>query len=287
MSSVASGPLGRHPLRPEMMSEGARRSAWMAGGAAIVFSMAIWLLAQSQSTELAPPDVVPRALASATLLGAPGLLGWIGAWTSRRVVMAAAGVLCLFQSAISFSGATLIYLIPAVIFLRAAMAGSDVSARKPIRLGRVVIAAIVSVPIALVMILTVGVLGILLVALVAGVAAGRDSEGGGPALTPGDALRGLSVVVLVIAAWAAALALTETTCWVASAAGDGGFAWERIAPTDTLELGEGIVASTCASGTPTARGVVVAAVFLVGALAVAALPIRSPSAGRLPSTELG
>lgn len=286
LSSVATGPMGRHPLRVETMSEGARRSAWIAGGAAIVFSGAIWLLAQSQNTEPAPPDVVPRALASATLLGAPGLLGWIGAWTSRRVVLAAAGVLCLFQSAISFSGATLIYLMPAVILLRAAMAGSDVSPRKPIRMGRVVIAAVLSVPLALMMILSVGLLGVLLAVLIAGLAAGRDSENGGPALTPSDALRGLSLVILVIAAWAATLALTETACWIATAAGDGGLAWERIAPTDTLELGDGIVASTCAGGTPTAPGVVVAAVLLVGALAVAALPLPSPSPGRMPSTEL-
>lgn len=285
MSSVARNHAGRHPRRFEPMAESARRTALVAGGATIAFSVTLGLLAQSQS-DLTPPDVVPRALASTVLLGGPGLLGWVGALTRRRSVLVAAGILCLVQSAISFSGVTLIYLMPGVLLLRAASAGADVPGRAPIRLGRVAIAAALSVPIALIMILTVGVLSVLLVAFVAGLSASRGSGADRPVVTATDALRGLAAVILVIGAWASSLALTETTCWAATATGDGGLAWERIARTNTLELGEGIVASTCASGTPTAAGVIAAAVLLVGALAAAALPIRSRSPGLQPSTEL-
>jgi len=261
------------------MTEEARRLSWIAGGAAIAFSVAIWLLAQSQ-IDLEPPDVVPTPLLSAILLGVPGLLGWIGAATGRRTVLVAAGILCLFQSAIAFSGVTLIYLLPAVIFLRAATDGPYASTRAPIRLRRVVAAAVLSVPIALIVILNIGFLGVVLIALVAGLAASRRSDGGRPAVGGRDAGRGSAVVVLVIGAWAATLALTETTCWIATARAEGGLAWERIPPTDTLTLGFGVVASSCASGTATPTGVVIASVLLVIALAAAGIPFRRMSARR-------
>lgn len=258
------------------MSGGARRLSWIAGGATIAFSVTIWLLAQSQ-TDLAPPDVVPRPLLTAILLGVPGLLGWIGAATGRRTVLIAAGTLCLVQSAISFSGVTLLFLLPGVVFLRAATEERDASGGQPMRLLMVAVAAVVSVPIALIVVFNTGLLGVLTLALVAGLAASRRFDKGRPAVSGRNAGRGSAVVILVIGAWAAILAWTETTCWIATAAAGGGLAWERIPPTDTLTLGPGIVASSCSSGQATPTGVVVAAVFLIMALGAAALPFRGTS----------
>ena len=205
------------------MSEASRRLAWIAGGAAIAFSVAIWVLARSQGG-LNPPDLVPRPLASAVLLATPGVLGWIGVATGRRTLLVAAGILCIFQSVIAFSGVTLIYLVPGIVFLRAAAAASDATTRRQAVTGR-------------------------------------------------DVGLGAAVVLLVIGAWAATLAITETTCWEARQAPDGGLAWERIPPTNELTAGADIVASTCGSGTLTPAGIVIAATLLVAAIGIAAVPL--------------
>jgi hypothetical protein len=86
-------------------------------------------------------------------------------------------------------------------------------------------------------------------------------------------------VLLTIGAWVATLALTEMTCWIArdttrAGLGGGGILWERIPPTDTLTLGPGVVASSCASGMVTPTGIAVAAVLLVVAVLIAAAPGR-------------
>jgi hypothetical protein len=260
------------------MTEPARRLSWIAGAAVIAFSVAIWVLARTQDP-LEAPDLVPRPLASALLLSMPGLLGWIGAATGRRTVLVAAGILCLFQSAISFSGVTLIYLLPAIIFLRAATAAPERSGAEPpdsapSRPIRVVVAAVISVPIALVVMLKVGLLGIILMALVAGLAASRREGRPVPRPSALEAARGAVMIVLVIGAWAASFVLTETTCWVGHAAAGGGVVWERIPPTDTLYAGAGDVLSSCSTGVVTPLGLAVAALLLVVAVALAAVPVR-------------
>jgi hypothetical protein len=259
------------------MSARARRLAWIAGGAAIAFSAAIWVLARSQGG-LDPPDLVPRPLASAILLATPGLLGWIGAATDRRTVIVAAGVLCLFQSVIAFSGVTLIYLVPGIIFLRAAAAEPhpDTDTRRPIRPLNVVLAALLSIPIALVVIVNLGLLGIvllILIVMVTGIASSRRSGTAPPSVTGRDVARGTAVVLLVVGAWAATLAITETTCWIARDAAGGGLAWERIPPTDELTVGPEIVASSCTSGTMTPTGLAVAGLLLIAALGVTVVPL--------------
>jgi hypothetical protein len=266
------------------MSDVSRRLAWIAGGAAVAFSVGIWVLARSQGG-LNPPDLVPRPLVSAILLATPGVLGWIGAATERRTLLVAAGILCTFQSVIAFSGVTLIYLVPGIMFLRAAAADPDATTGRQIRPLNIVLAALLSVPIALFVIVTVGLLGIVLliaIVMITALAAGRGSETGSRAVTGRDVGLGVAVVLLVIGAWAATLAITETTCWEARQAPDGGLAWERIPPTDELTVGADVVASTCGSGTLTPTGIVIAATLLVGALAIAAVP-----AGRVSRATTG
>jgi hypothetical protein len=209
----------------------ARRLAGIAGASVIAFAVAIWLLAgQYDGSE--PPDLVSRGLASAVLLGAPGLIGLIGAVTRRRTVLVAAGVACLFQSAISFSG------------------------------------------VALIIVLNVGFLGVVLLALVAGVASSMRRGGRRNGLTGGEAARGVAIVLLVIGAWAATLVLAETVCWIAHEAPGGAITWERIPPTNTLALEAGDVSGGCAGGTITPTGAAVAGGLLALAVGLAAFPDR-------------
>jgi hypothetical protein len=251
----------------------ARRLAGIAGASVIAFAVAIWLLAgRGDGSE--PPDLISRALASAVLLGAPGLIGLIGAATGRRTVLIAAGVTCLFQSLISFSGVTLIYLVPAILFLRSASDRGATASSEPIRPLRVVLAAVAAVPIALVVIVNTGLLGVVLLALVAGLAASTRRGASGLALTGGEAARGAAIVLLVVGAWAATLVLAETVCWTAHRAPGGGVTWERIPPTNTITLAQGDVSGGCAGGTTTPLGAVVAGGLLLLAVGVAALPDR-------------
>jgi hypothetical protein len=258
---------------PQVTTSPARRLASIAGASVIAFAVAIWLLAgQSDGSE--PPDLISRPLASAVLLGAPGLVGLIGAATGRRTVLVAAGVTCLFQSAISVSGVTLIYLVPAILFLRSATDEGGSSSSEPIRPLRVALAAVVAVPIALILILNVGFLGVVLLAIVAGLASSRRRGGQSLGLTGGEAARGAAIVLLVVGAWAATLVLAETVCWTAQKAPGGGVTWERIPPSNTLTLEAGDVSAGCAGGTITPIGAVVAAGFLLLAMGVAAFPDR-------------
>ena len=101
------------------MTARGRLIAFMSGLAVIAFALAILVLARSQGGQ-EPPQAESRGLASVVLLATPGLIGWIGAWTRRPTVVVAAGVICLLQSVVAFSGVTLVYLLPAIGFLRAA-----------------------------------------------------------------------------------------------------------------------------------------------------------------------
>jgi hypothetical protein len=262
------------------MTASARRLTWFAGAVVGLASVAIWIFARNQDTGLQPPDPVPTPLATVVLLGLPGLIGWIGALTGRRSVVVAAGVLCLFQSVIAFSGVTLVYLVPAIAFLRASTLSSQPSGRRPIRPLRLLVAIVIAIPIALVLVLNLGILAVLALALVAGLAASRGQRQVAMDVSGIEAARGLAIVLAVIGAWAAVLALTEATCWIARSATDGGLIWERIPVTNSITMGPGDVASSCSSGVPTPTGLEFGALLLVVALIVAAVPLRGPGVGR-------
>jgi hypothetical protein len=175
---------------------------------------------------------------------------------------------------ISFSGVTLIYLIPAILFLRSATDRGDSRSSEPIRPLRVALAAVAAAPIALVVILNTGFLGVILLALVAGLAASRRRGAPGIGLTAGEAARGAAIVLLVVGAWVATLALADTVCWIAHQAPSGGVTWERIPPTNTITLEQGDISGGCAGGTITLIGTAVAGGLLLLAVGVAALPDR-------------
>jgi hypothetical protein len=251
------------------MTARGRLTAFMSGLAVIAFALAILLLARSQGG-LEPPQAESRGLASVALLAAPGLIGLIGAWARRPTVVVAAGVICLLQSVVAFSGVTLVYLLPAIGFLRAATDDGGSSSRA--RPAFLIVGAILAVPIAVAVVLSTGVLGVLLLVLAGGLAASRRGSRHERRLTAGALARGLAIVILVVGAWLATFAATETACWAGRTEPGGAVAWERIPATDTLVLDEGITVSTCAAGIPTPAALLVSSVLVAAAIGVAALP---------------
>lgn len=65
-------------------------------------------------------DVVPRPILVATLFGAPAIVAELGRRSARRQLIAAAGIGLVPQSFLAFSGVTLIFVIPAAMYLAAA-----------------------------------------------------------------------------------------------------------------------------------------------------------------------
>lgn len=273
------------------MSQRTTAVAVLAGLATIALTFWISLVART-AEEFEPPDQVRRQVTTMALLITPGVVGLIGAWTARRTVLVAAGVLLLLQSAISFSGVTLVYLLPALAFLRTATHSPiELSPRlSPVRL---IIAVAAAIPVALLVIFATGIVGILLLTAVAGIVTSRSRGRGVPPLTARAAARGVVIVILVLGSWFATLAITETTCWVGRSAPGGTLAWEQIPPSNTLTLGEGDVVSTCSSGIPTPLATGSTIGLLLVSVAAAALPLPSGmpgahgSRGRTPPASAG
>jgi hypothetical protein len=73
--------------------------------------------------ELRPPWSYYRSAALFVLMVLPAAIAVIGARAGVRALVAAAGVLCLMQSFVAFSGVTIAFVVPALILL--ALAGSE------------------------------------------------------------------------------------------------------------------------------------------------------------------
>ena len=97
----------------------------------------------------------------------------------------------------------------------------------------------------------------------------------GTKASPSAKVGGIAVVLLGLAMWVAPFASTETTCWVAETAADGAIVYRDVPVTDPQTLGPTDVGAGCDGGTVTAQGVALAAVFWVGAVALAALASRA------------
>lgn len=63
------------------------------------------------------PAFVPRPLVIGSLLALPAVIGTIAAVHGSRPLFIAAGVLCLFESFIAFSGVTLGFVVPALLLV--------------------------------------------------------------------------------------------------------------------------------------------------------------------------
>ena len=90
------------------------------GGAALVagYALAVGLIsAAAGANDLGPPEVVPRPVFLALLLMLPAAIAAIGAWRRSGPLLIAAGLLCLAQAFIAFSGVTLPFIVPAILLL--------------------------------------------------------------------------------------------------------------------------------------------------------------------------
>jgi hypothetical protein len=266
-------------------SSPSRTLGLLAAALAAVCAAGLALVAAANQSP-GPSAVVPWPVVFGALLGAPAVIGGLGAISGRRSLLVAAGVLCLAQSVLSFSGVTLVLLLPALVFLRAAVTTRAAPAPQPrpgepVRALRWVALTALAVPVAFLAVQYLGVFGIVgLVALAALTPAllRRAAR----RVTLGDALVGIAIVGLVLAAMYSALANTQTVCWNARST-PAGIVYERIPAQEEgpVELDSGIVSSGCSGGQPTIEGTALTAIFLVGAIAIAAqtaLTRRDPAA---------
>ena len=197
----------RDPLRL-----GLAAAAIIAGYALVVAAIS----ANAAAGELQAQETVPAPVRLAVLFLLPAFVAAIGAIRRSRPILVAAGVLCLAQSFVAFSGVTFPFLVPAFVLL-ALGARSDCT-RSPWR----------------------------------------------------ARVGGVVVVLLGFAMWVAPFTMTETTCWVVETGADGTLNSRQVPETETHTLGPTDVAAGCDGGTVTTQGVALAAVFWIGAVAIAA-----------------
>ena len=244
----------------------------IAAGIAAGCALILGVVASTAGSDGVPAEI-PRGVVLAALLGAPAAIGGLGAVSGRRVLLVAAGILCLCLSVLAFSGVTLILLIPALLFLRASVSdAAEPRARQAPNPLRLVALFALAVPVALLAVSRLGIFGLLPLVAFGGLAAGLG-RGGGRRPKPTDFLIGIVVIGLVLGATYAAFAFTQTICGNARQT-PAGVVYERIPASE--ELGPiggdtGIVASGCSSGEPTIEGTALAGVLLIGSVAISAL----------------
>ena len=96
------------------------------GAAAIIAGYALTVAvisAGGTSGELRPPELVPTPVRLAAMFLLPAVIAAIGAISSSRPLLIAAGVLCLGQSFVAFSGVTIPFVVPAILLLAVGAGG--------------------------------------------------------------------------------------------------------------------------------------------------------------------
>jgi hypothetical protein len=260
----------------------ASRLGLLGGLLAIGAAALLGAVATSNQSGLGPTPEIPTLALFTVLYGTPGVVGMIGALTGRRVLLVAAGVAYVVFSPLSFAGVTLIFLLPALLLFRAAVMPDWPAPARPMQPGRLLLAGIISTPIALWLVFHLGILTVLLAAVLGGLAQAfsRPADSAPLGLSARDAVVGLVVAALSIGAVFATFTLTETACWVAYDS-PGGLVYQRVPPTDTttgsVGGGDGSVASGCDSGRPSPQGIGLAGVLAVGAIALSALAAYPPA----------
>lgn len=103
-----------------------RRLGLGAAGIIVGYACVVGLVsADAIAADPGPPAVVPRPIVLAALLMLPGWIAAIGAWRRSRPLLTAAGVLCLPQAFIAFSGVTIPFVVPAFLLIALGVTGHE------------------------------------------------------------------------------------------------------------------------------------------------------------------
>ncbi len=264
--------------------------------AVLVLMLLVVISVAANRDGLGPPPTIPSLFPLGLLYGAPAAIGWLGARSARRPLLTSAGLLYLPLAVLAFSGVTLPFLLPALLYLRAAATREPVASsaelpRPPGRSSRrslIALAAVLaSVPIVLWIVASLGIFGVVGVVAVAGLApaltrrvqpTAADRSSGRPGRTMRAQLRGAlgaaAIVALVLAAGAAAIGTTEERCWIRADTPSGPL-FQQIPPTNTITLQGGETAGGCDGGTYTPAGMALESFLLVAAIGTALLVTRS------------
>ena len=125
-----------------------KRMALLGSAVILVYGLFVALLPFALYDDPRPPWWIYRPIALFGLFGVPAVVASIGAVRGSRSLLVAAGVLCLLQAYIAFSGVTIGFIVPAILLL--VLGGSD-SWPDAARVSRAVLLASVAV-----IVLTVG-----------------------------------------------------------------------------------------------------------------------------------
>jgi hypothetical protein len=115
-------------MKPQRRRLGFVLAATIAALAAVIAALPL-IQEGYGSGQLPGPAIVPRPVVIALLLALPAALAAVAAARGSRPVFIAAGVLCLLQSFVSFGGATLGFLIPALLLILLGVEGGASAAR--------------------------------------------------------------------------------------------------------------------------------------------------------------
>jgi hypothetical protein len=129
--------VSRQPTRdPRRLGLGA--AAIIAGYALVVAAIS----ANATAGELRPPETVPAPVRLAVLFLLPAFVAAIGAIRRSRPILVAAGVLCLAQSWVSFSGVTIPFMVPAFLLIALGARSDDAKASRRAMVGGVVVVVV-------------------------------------------------------------------------------------------------------------------------------------------------
>jgi hypothetical protein len=215
-----------------------------------------------------PPEPISRGIALGALYAMPAVIGAIGALQGRRAMLAAASAASAIGSVLAFSGVTLIFGVPAILFAAAAGAQPPASPRLGWR-GAVLLP--VGVAAVVLAVLRIGILALPLLTLIVLAAelwqGGRSDLGRNSVV---EAIVATLIVVLVVGAGVALFSTTETRCWAAERTA-AGLVYRDVPerPGGLIELSGNELAGGCDSGALTARGAAIAALLAASAIAVA------------------
>ena len=97
--------------------QGPRRSGLSLGRLASMTQVVFAGLLAIVASFAAEPGILPRGVVIFLVFGVPALVGWTGAVRNRPALLVGAGLTSFVGAFIAFSGVTLIFLIPALLFV--------------------------------------------------------------------------------------------------------------------------------------------------------------------------